>query len=58
MGPSVWFFITSVKDGEILEEIEANEKIADDVTGALEENITITKVTVDTFGYEYTVKKN
>ena len=43
---------------EILEEIEANEKIADDVTGALEENITITKVTVDTFGYEYTVKKN
>ena len=29
---------------EILEEIEANEKIADDVTGALEENITITKV--------------
>lgn len=34
------------------------EKIADDVTGALEENITITKVTVDTFGYEYTVKKN
>ena len=43
---------------EILEEIEANEKIADDVTGALEENITITKVTVDTFGYEYTVEKN
>ena len=43
---------------EILEEIEANEKIADDVTGALEKNITITKVTVDTFGYEYTVKKN
>ena len=43
---------------EILEEIEANEKIADDATGALEENITITKVTVDTFGYEYTVEKN
>ena len=43
---------------EILEEIEANKKIADDVTGALEENITITKVTVDTFGYEYTVEKN
>ena len=43
---------------EILEEIEDNEKIADDVTGALEENITITKVTVDTFGYEYTVEKN
>ena len=40
---------------EILKEIEANEKIADDATGALEENITITKVTVDTFGYEYTV---
>lgn len=43
---------------EILEEIEANEKIADVATGALEENITITKVTVDTFGYEYTVEKN
>ena len=43
---------------EILEEIEANEKIADDATGALEENITITKVTGDTFGYEYTVEKN
>ena len=43
---------------EILEEIEANEEIADDATGALEENITITKVTVDTFGYEYTVEKN
>ena len=43
---------------EILEGIEANEEIADDATGALEENITITKVTVDTFGYEYTVEKN
>lgn len=43
---------------ETLEEIEANEEIADDATGALEENITITKVTVDTFGYEYTVEKN
>lgn len=43
---------------EILEEIEANEEIADDATGALEKNITITKVTVDTFGYEYTVEKN
>lgn len=43
---------------EILKEIEANEEIADDATGALEENITITKVTVDTFGYEYTVEKN
>lgn len=43
---------------EILEEIEANEEIVDDATGALEENITITKVTVDTFGYEYTVEKN
>lgn len=43
---------------EILEEIEANEEIVDDATGALEENITITKVTIDTFGYEYTVEKN
>lgn len=49
----------SVIEGmEIIEEIEENENIADDITGALEENITITKVTIDTFGYEYIVEKN
>ena len=43
---------------EILEEIEKSEEIADEASGSLEENITITKVTVDTFGYEYTAQKN
>ena len=43
---------------EILEEIEKSEEIADEASGLLEENITITKVTVDTFGYEYTAQKN
>lgn len=43
---------------DIIEEIAENEEIANDVTGALEENITITSVTVDTFGYNYEVEKN
>ena len=43
---------------DIIEEIAENEEVANDITGALEENITITKVTVDTFGYEYEVEKN
>ena len=43
---------------DIIEEIEDNEEIANDSTGALAQNITITKVTVDTFGYDYKVKKN
>ena len=48
-----------VIDGmDIIEEIAENEEIANDVTGALEENITITSVTVDTFGYNYEVEKN
>lgn len=48
-----------VIDGmDIFKEIEENEKIADSYTGQLKENIVINKVTVDTFGYEYTVEKN
>ena len=48
-----------VIDGmDIIEEIAENEEIANDITGALEENITITSVTVDTFGYNYEVEKN
>ena len=43
---------------DIIDEIVENEKIADDVTGALEENVVITKVTVDTFGETYKVEKN
>ena len=43
---------------DIIDEIVANEEIADDVTGALEENVVITKVTVDTFGETYNVEKN
>ena len=43
---------------DIIEEIAENEEVANDITGALEENITITKVTVDTFSYEYEVEKN
>ena len=43
---------------DIIEEIEESEEIENNITGALAENITITKVTVDTFGYDYEVKKN
>ena len=43
---------------DIIEEIAENEEIANDVIGSLEENITITSVTVDTFGYNYEVEKN
>ena len=43
---------------DIIEEIEESEEIENNITGALAENITITKVTVDTFGYDYKVKKN
>lgn len=42
---------------DIIDEIVANEKIANDVTGALEENVVITKVMVDTFGETYKVEK-
>lgn len=43
---------------DIIDEIVANEKIANDVTGALAENVVITKVSVDTFGETYEVEKN
>lgn len=43
---------------DIIEEIEESEEIENNITGALAKNITITKVTVDTFGYDYKVKKN
>ena len=43
---------------DIIEKIEESEEIENNITGALAENITITKVTVDTFGYDYEVKKN
>ena len=43
---------------DIIEEIAETEEVANDTTGALEENITITSVTVDTFGYDYEVEKN
>ena len=43
---------------DIIDEIVENEEIADDVTGALAENVVITKVTVDTFGETYNVEKN
>ncbi len=48
----------SVIEGmEIFKKIEKNEKIADEESGKLENNITIKKVTVDTKGYTYKVKK-
>lgn len=43
---------------DIIDEIVENEEIADDTTGALAENVVITKVTVDTFGETYNVEKN
>jgi len=45
------------KGMDILKEIEAKEEVTDDITGKLKENITITKVTVDTKGVSYKVKK-
>lgn len=43
---------------DVIKEIEENEKIADDETGKLKTNITIKKVTVDTFDITYVVKKS
>lgn len=43
---------------DIIDEIVEDEKVADDITGKLEENVVITKVTVDTFGETYNVEKN
>lgn len=46
------------KGMDILKEIEANEEVTDNDSGKLKENITIKKVTVDTKGATYKVKKN
>lgn len=46
-----------IKGMEILKEIESKEEVADDISGKLKENITITNVTVDTKGATYKVKK-
>lgn len=47
-----------VKKGmEILKEIESKEEVTDNISGKLKENITITKVTVDTKGATYKVEK-
>lgn len=43
---------------DIIDKIVEDEKVADDITGKLEENVVITKVTVDTFGETYNVEKN
>ena len=42
---------------DIIKKIEETEEIEDTKTGKLKENITITKVTVDTFGATYKVEK-
>lgn len=46
-----------VEGMDIIDDIVENEKVADEYTGLLEENVIITKVTVDTFGKTYEVKK-
>lgn len=43
---------------EILSEIEKNEQIENEETGKLKKNITIKKVSVETYGKKYKVKKN
>lgn len=43
---------------DIIKNIENTEEIENTQTGKLKNNITITKVTVDTFGKTYKVKKN
>lgn len=42
---------------DVIKEIEQKEKVADNKTGKLKNNLTIEKVTVDTFGIDYKVKK-
>ncbi len=42
---------------DVLKRIESTEEVEDTTTGKLKENITITKVTVDTFGETYKVEK-
>ena len=46
-----------VEGMDIIDDIVEDEKVADEYTGLLEENVIITKVTVDTFGKTYEVKK-
>lgn len=46
-----------VEGMDIIKKIEETEEILDQQSGKLKENITITKVTVDTFGEKYEVKK-
>lgn len=45
------------KGMEVIEEIEASAEVANSITGKLKDNITIKKVTVDTKGEKYKVKK-
>lgn len=45
------------KGMDILKEIESQEEVTDNDSGKLKENITITKVTVDTKGATYKVEK-
>lgn len=45
------------KGMEILKEIESKEEVTDNISGKLKENITITKVNVDTKGATYKVEK-
>jgi peptidyl-prolyl cis-trans isomerase B (cyclophilin B) len=42
---------------DILHKIEKEREVEDEESGKLKENIKINKVTVDTFGKEYKVKK-
>lgn len=46
------------KGMDIIDKVVSEAKIADSDSGLLEENITISKVTVETFDTEYKVKKN
>ena len=43
---------------DIIKNIEDTEKIENDITGKLKENITIESATVETFGQEFKVIKN
>ena len=43
---------------DIIKNIEDTEKIENDITGKLKDNITIESATVETFGQEFKVIKN
>ena len=51
-------FVKVTSGLEILSEIEKNEQIENEETGKLKKNITIKKVSVETYGKKYKVKKN